>query len=145
LSGVIGTAPLALRVLLGLLDVALGLWLALLGALALRGRLRGNGVLGLRTSATVADPARFTLANRVAGGPWLVAGAIGILTGALVFLMPTLPAVLTVGLLGLLGTLGLTAAGAALGHRAATALPTSRCTGCACLQSGTCERVAELS
>jgi predicted membrane-bound dolichyl-phosphate-mannose-protein mannosyltransferase len=142
---VIAAAPTALRLLFGLLDIALGLWLVLLSALALRGRLRRNVALGLRTSATLADPEHFTLANRVAGGPWLVAGAIGIVTGALAFLMPTVPAVLTVGILGLLGTVGLTGAGAVLGHRAATALPTNRCTGCGCLRSGSCERMPELS
>jgi hypothetical protein len=130
---VIATAPLVLRFVFGLLDIALGAWFALLGTLALRGRLDRTGGLGVRTPAATADPQHFTLANRVAGTPWAAAGGIGVVIGALAFAVPNTPTLLTVGILGLAATLGLALAGAVLGHRAAAALPTSPCAGCTCL------------
>jgi hypothetical protein len=141
---VIGTAPLVLRLVIGVLAAVLGAWFALLGTLAVGGRLRQGGTLGVCTPAAMADAEHFGLANRVAGAPWVAAGAIGLVTGALAFLVPGTSAVLTVGILGLLATVGLAMAGAVLGHRAAAALPASACAGCACLGVCGTERVSSL-
>ncbi|MBB5958674.1 putative membrane protein [Saccharothrix tamanrassetensis] len=124
---------IVLLVVLGLVGVAFGT----VGTLGMRGRLHRNRFFGVRTKATLRDDEAFGLANRIAGVPNLVAGAVALVTAAAVALNPA--TALVVGLIGLVGALTIAAAGGVLGHRAAEAMPepeTSGCGGCAC--AGAC-------
>ncbi|MGH3632344.1 MAG: SdpI family protein [Sciscionella sp.] len=140
-----GDAATVVRLVVLIVDVALGAPLLLIGVLGLRGRIAEHGRLGVRSAAATRDSAHFRLANRAAGAPWLVAGAIAGLAGLLALVLPHNATVLTVGVIGLLAAVGLSAAGGALGHRAAAALPVARpaCTGCVCSTSdGGCSVLA---
>ncbi len=124
---------IVLLVVLGLVGVAFGT----IGVLGLRGRLHRNRFFGVRTKATLRDDETFALANRIAGVPTLVAGAIALVAAAAVAMNPT--TALVVGLIGLVGALLIASAGGVLGHRAAEALPetaSAGCGGCAC--AGAC-------
>ncbi|GAA1340186.1 SdpI family protein [Saccharothrix algeriensis] len=124
---------IVLLVVLGLVGVAF----VAVGALGTRGRLGRNRFFGVRTKATLRDDEAFALANRIAGVPTLVAGAIALASAAAVAANPG--TALVVGLIGLVGALVIAAAGGVLGHRAADAMPEpapSGCGGCAC--AGAC-------
>ncbi|MEU4801514.1 SdpI family protein [Actinosynnema sp. NPDC023587] len=124
---------IVLLVVLGLVGGSLGA----VGVLGMRGRLPRNRFFGVRSKATLRDDEAFTLANKVAAVPTVVAGAIALVTAAVVAVDPS--TALVVGLIGLVGALVIAGAGGVLGHRAAEALPepeTSGCGGCAC--AGAC-------
>ncbi|RKT51813.1 SdpI family protein [Saccharothrix australiensis] len=124
---------IVLLVVLGLVGVAF----VAVGVLGMRGRLHRNRFFGVRTKATLRDDEAFTLANRIAAVPTLVAGAIALATGVAVAL--NAETALVVGALGLVGSLVIASAGGVLGHRAAEAMPSPEpagCGGCAC--AGAC-------
>ncbi|HEY0450011.1 SdpI family protein [Actinophytocola sp.] len=123
--------------LLALVPLVVGLVVAAVGVLGLRERLPRNRFGGVRTPATLRDDETFRVANKVAGLPIAVAGAVGIVSGA-----AGLVAGLAVTLVGLVGMCAIALAGGMLGHRAAEAMPAPApelpegCKGCVC---GGCE------
>lgn len=125
-----------LAVVLGLVGVAF----AVVGSLGLRGRLRRNPFVGVRTKAALRDDEAFALANRVAGVPNVGAGAVALVCGVVVLFAPTAVTAVVVSLIGLLGGVAVAVAGGLVGHRAAAALPEPEpaggCGGCAC--AGAC-------
>lgn len=119
-----------LPVVLGILGVGLGL----IGFSGLRGTLTRNRYVGVRTAASMRDDEAFLLANRVAGLPYLVAGAVAVVSGVAGILVQD--TAITVLVVGALGTAAITVAGGLMGHRAAEAMPAPEapkgCGGCAC-------------
>jgi uncharacterized membrane protein len=130
---------------LAILLVAAGLVIATVGLLGLLQRLPRNRFVGVRTSATLRDEEAFRLANRVAGLPTLVAGAVAVLAGLAGYLAPTTGGLLASVIIGLVGLLAITVGAGVLGHRAALAVPKptgtptpapAACKACDC--GGTC-------
>ncbi|GAA0612789.1 hypothetical protein GCM10010174_33020 [Kutzneria viridogrisea] len=112
-----------------------GAALVVVGFLGLRGGLKRNRFLGVRTPAALASEEAFLLANQVAGLPVLVGGAVGVLGSAAAI---ALGGSLLPLLIGLVGMAVIVLAGAGLGARAAAAMPEPEpalpagCSGCAC-------------
>jgi uncharacterized membrane protein len=113
--------------------VLVGVSFVVIGVLGLRGSLRRNRYFGVRTPAALRSDEAFTLANRVAGLPTLVAGAVGVLGSVTSLALSTAIIPLAVGTVGMFA---IVLAGAVAGHRAAEALPEPElpagCAGCAC-------------
>ncbi|HEY3608948.1 MAG TPA: SdpI family protein [Pseudonocardiaceae bacterium] len=128
-------APAALRIVLLLVLLALGVPLGVVGTLGWRQRLAREGRLGVRTTAAMRSDDAFRLANRVAGLPVLVAGVVAVFAGIAAFLLPnTVASVVATGI-GLVGAVAIARAGGIVGDRAAGALPKPvppQCAGCAC-------------
>ena len=109
-----------------------------MGVLGWRERLPRNRFGGVRTPATLRSERAFRVANKVAGPPFVVAGAVGVLTG----IAGLTTGLLVIMILGLVGLVAITIAGGMLGHRAAEAVPEEQpelpagCRGCQC---GGCE------
>jgi hypothetical protein len=127
--------------LIALVPLLVGLVVATVGVLGFRERLPRNRFGGVRTPATLRDDETFRVANKVAGLPVAVGGAVGVVSGAVAFTVSgALFAVICV--VGLVGMFVITAAGGVLGHRAAEAMPEpaaevpAGCAGCSC---GGCE------
>jgi uncharacterized membrane protein len=124
--------------LVALVPLVIGVVVAVIGALGWRERLPRNRFGGVRTPATLRSAEAFALGNRVAGLPIMVAGLVGVVSGAVAFGLAGSAAILVVSVLGLLGTLLIATAGGMLGHRAAEAMPDPEpelpagCKGCAC-------------
>lgn len=124
-----------------MLTCILAVAVAVVGLLGWMQRLPLNRFAGVRTAATMRDAETFRIANKVAGLPISVAGAIGVLGGVLALTLPT--GGLVAGLLGVIGMVVIACAGGLLGHRAALAVPKPEpelpagCAGCAC---GGCDR-----
>ncbi|MBP2339926.1 SdpI family protein [Saccharothrix coeruleofusca] len=117
--------------------VLVGVALVAIGVLGVRGQLRRNRFVGVRTAASLRDDETFALANRVAGVPNLVAGLVALLAGAAVLVNPATAVV--VGLVGLVGAVAIAVAGGVQGHRAAEALPEPEKSGCStCACAGAC-------
>jgi uncharacterized membrane protein len=112
-----------------------GVSFGVIGGLGLRGALRRNRFFGVRTEAAMRSDEAFTLANRVAGLPTLVAGLAGVIGAATSLALRDAILPLAVGVVGMLA---IVVAGAATGNRAAEALPEPEptlpagCAGCAC-------------
>ncbi|RSM84612.1 hypothetical protein DMH04_20565 [Kibdelosporangium aridum] len=117
-----------------------GLAVTVTGLLGFRERLPLNRIAGVRTAAAMRDADTFRVANKVAGLPFVVAGAIGVLGGVLLLVMQTGGIVAVVLSLG--GMLVIASAGGLLGHKAALAVPEPEpelpagCAGCACGNCG---------
>jgi hypothetical protein len=129
------TAPAALRIVLLLVLLALGVPLGVVGSLGWRQRLVRAGRLGVRTPAAMRSDDAFRLANRVAGLPVLVAGVVAVLGGIAAFGLPSTVASVVAAGIGLVGAVAIARAGGVVGDRAAGALPTPvppQCVGCAC-------------
>ena len=115
--------------------VLAGVAFGAIGLLGMRGGLRRNRFVGVRTPAALRSDEAFLLANRAAGLPILVGGVAGVLGGGSALATGYSVVPLLVGLAGML-SIGL--AGAAVGTRAAEALPApapgapAGCGGCAC-------------
>lgn len=122
--------------MLALIPALLGVLVGWGGFLGWREKLPRARGAGVRTEATMRSDEAFRVANRVAGLPTMVAGAVGVLAGAAVLAMPdTLGAVLA-AIFGVVAVFVLVAGGGILGHRAASAVPVptapAGCGGCAC-------------
>ncbi|PRX47692.1 SdpI/YhfL family protein [Prauserella shujinwangii] len=121
-----------------LLPMVLGVLVGWGGYLGLREKLPRDRGTGLRTPSTLRSDEAFRVANRVAGLPTVVAGTIGVLSGAAALAMPSTPGMVTAVVIGVVAMFGLVAGGGALGHRAANAVPApapaepAGCSGCAC-------------
>jgi hypothetical protein len=124
--------------LVSLVPLVVGLGIGVVGVLGWRERLPRNRFGGVRTPATLRSERAFRVANKVAGPPLAVAGAIGVLSG----LAGLTTGLLVIMIVGLAGLAGITIAGGVLGHRAAEAVPEEKpelpegCRGCQC---GGCE------
>jgi hypothetical protein len=126
--------------LLALVPLLVGSALVVVGLLGLLERLPRNRFVGVRTPATLRTDRAFHLANKVAGLPVAVAGTVGVLSGVLGLLTPSL----VLAAVGFAGLVGIAVAGGVLAHRAAEAVPEPEpapalpagCRGCAC---GGCE------
>lgn len=130
----------SVQVVVGVLVAVTGVGLGVAGWLGLRGTLRRNRFIGVRTAATMASDQAFQLGNRVAGPPLLAAGTVAVLGGAAAAVMPATPAFVVVLGVVCAGVVGLSAAGGLLGSRAAASLPAAApaaCAGCACGGPGT--------
>jgi hypothetical protein len=127
--------------IIALVPLLAGLVVATVGVLGFRERLPRNRFGGVRTPATLRDDETFRVANKVAGLPVAVGGAVGVVSGAVAFAMSG-ALLVVICVLGVVGMLAITAAGGVLGHRAAEAVPEQAaelpegCKGCAC---GGCE------
>jgi hypothetical protein len=130
-----------LRIVLLVVLAAYGVPLVVVGVLGWRERLARTGRLGVRTPAALRDDDSFRLANRVAGLPGAVAGAVAVLGGIAAFgLHPVVGSVLA-AVIGLVGATVIARAGGVLGTRAAAALPAPEpvpagCAGCLCGAGG---------
>lgn len=124
-----------------LVPAVLGVLVGWGGVLGLREKLPRDRGAGVRTRATLRSDEAFRVANRAAGLPTVVAGAVGVLSGGAGLVMPTLWGTLIAAVIGLAGMFALVAGGGALGHRAALAVPepapeAAGCGGCACGAGG---------
>jgi SdpI/YhfL family protein len=126
-----------LRIVLLAVSVLYGGPLAWVGMLGWRRRLSLSGRLGVRTPAALRDYQAFQLANRVAGPPEVVAGAVAVLGGLAAFALPTVAGTVVAAVIGLVGATAIARAGGVLGTRAAAALPApAGCAGCSCGSAG---------
>jgi uncharacterized membrane protein len=123
-----------LRIVLLAVLVAYGLPLVWIGLLGWRSRLSLTGRFGVRTPAALRDYQAFQLANRVAGPPEVVAGAVAVLGGLAGFALADAVGTVVAAVIGLVGATVIARAGGVLGTRAAAALPAPAggCTGCSC-------------
>jgi nitrate reductase NapE component len=120
--------------------MAVGLLLALVGALGWRGRLRRNRFAGVRTAVTMSSEDAFRVGNRVAGPVVLAAGAVSLLGGVAALVVPSAVAGWTVLAVTTVGAFGLTVAGGVLGSAAAPGsapVQPARPVGCASCVCGT--------
>ncbi|MFC4005276.1 SdpI family protein [Prauserella oleivorans] len=120
-----------------LIPALLGILVGWGGYLGLREKLPRDRGAGVRTAATLRSDEAFRVANRVAGLPTIVAGAVGVLAGVAGLLMPNAWGTVIAAVIGLVGMFALVAGGGVLGHRAAAAVPPpsevpAGCSGCAC-------------
>lgn len=124
---------MTLRIVLLALLAAYGLPMVWVGVLSWRQRLSMTGRFGVRTPAALRDYRSFQLANRVAGPPEVVAGAVAVLGGLAAFALPTVAGTVVAAVIGLAGATVIARAGGVLGTRAAAALPApTGCAGCSC-------------
>ncbi|HEX5404229.1 MAG TPA: SdpI family protein [Pseudonocardiaceae bacterium] len=124
---------MTLRIMLLVLLVAYGVPLFVVGVLGWRQRLAFTGRLGVRTPAALRDEGTFALANRVAGLPGMVAGAVAVLGGIAAVLLPTVVGEVIAAVIGLVGSVVIARAGGVLGTRAAAAVPAPAGCGGGCL------------
>lgn len=130
---------LAVQVIFCVLLVTAGAALVLLGWCGLRGKLSPNRYVGIRTAATLRDDQAFKIGNRAAGPALLAAGAVALLSGVSVPLLPSMASVVLVFVIGAVGGFALMTVGGVTGNRAAEALPDpSPCATCV----GGCRSVA---
>ena len=115
--------PLSIRLVLGALELCLGLGLLVVAALGARSRLPRNGWLGVRTAATMRTQQSFALANRVAAVPIGAAGAVVAVGGTALLAGADGPLAWVVLGTSVLGGLVLAGVGGSAGDRAAAALP----------------------
>lgn len=120
---------IVLSVILLVVLLAGALALAVVAYLGLRGQLRRNAVVGVRTPASLKSDETFAVANKVAG-PTTAAAAVFLLIGAVATVAPggvfgVVAAVLTV-----VAALSTAAYGGAMGSKAAAAMPTEETGGC---------------
>jgi uncharacterized membrane protein len=122
---------LAVQVIFGVILVGAGTALLLIGWRGVRGRLRPNRYAGVRTEATLRSEAAFEIGNRAAGPALIAAGAVGLLCGASLPLLPALSSVVLVTVIGVIGGFALMTIGGLVGNRAAQAVPQPSTAGCA--------------
>lgn len=129
---------LAVQVIFCVLLVAAGAALVLLGWSCLRGKLPPNRYVGIRTVATLRSDLAFETGNRAAGPALVAAGAVALLSGVSLPLLPSPGSVALVTAIGGIGGFALMTVGGVAGHRAAEALPDSAPSGCAGCTGGCC-------
>ncbi len=120
---------------LALIPALLGVLVGWGGYLGWREKLPRSRRAGVRTDATMRSDEAFRVANRVAGLPTMVGGAVGVLAGAAALAMPGTGGAVIAAVVGVLGVFVLLAGGGLLGHRAAAAVPPPEpvgCGGCPC-------------
>ncbi|MEY7972407.1 SdpI family protein [Saccharomonospora xinjiangensis] len=121
---------------LALIPALLGVLVGWGGFLGWQEKLPRSRGAGVRTEATMRSDEAFRVANRVAGLPTMVAGAVGVLAGAATLAMPSTLGAVLAATFGVVAVFVLVAGGGVLGHRAATLIPApvepAGCGGCAC-------------
>lgn len=127
---------LAVQLIFCAVLVAAGAALLLLGWRGLHGTLPPNRYVGIRTVATLRSDQAFEVGNRAAGPALLAAGAVALLSGVSLPLLPSLTSVVLVAVIGAVGGFALMTVGGVVGHRAAEAIPTP--SGCATCTGGCC-------
>lgn len=140
-TGLTYPGAVLLRLIVTAVLVVAGIALLAVAVLGARSALRRNRWAGVRTPATMASEAAFTLGNRAAAVPVGAAGAVGVAGGAVlvagaggaVFWI-----VLAVSVVGLLVLAGI---GGVVGDRAAAAAPVPAPVGCGGVCAG-CDLVA---
>lgn len=147
-SGAYPGAVTGVQVVSLVVGLALGALFIVIGALGLRGSLRRNKFVGVRSAAAMRSEEAFRLANRVSGLPLVVAGAVAAAGGLITTALGSTSFVLTVALVTLIGAVLIAVAAGGLGNRAAAALPEPEstkvgggCTGCVCGSAGGCGAV----
>jgi uncharacterized membrane protein len=115
--------PIGPRVVVAVLLVAVGGALATVGWRGWRERLPRNRFAGVRTAATLRSDEAFRVANKVAGLPTLLAGAVMAAGGLLAGTLVGAPTLVTAVVVVVVGSCALAVAGGRLGHRAALAVP----------------------
>lgn len=128
--------PPTLRLILATLLVLAGAVFVAVAVLGARARLRRNRWIGVRTPATLASDAAFTIANQAGAAPVGAAGAVAVAGGAVLFSGADGVLGWVVLAISLVGTVVLAGVGGLVGDRAATAVvpPSPFSAGCA----GTC-------
>jgi uncharacterized membrane protein len=130
------------QVAVGVLLMVAGLAVSAAGWTGLRGTLRRNRFVGVRTAASMSSDRAFAAANRVAAPALLAAGGIAVLGGAAAIAAPSGLAFAVVVVVTAVGLLALALVGGSLGARAALSVTASTqrrapCAGCACGGPGT--------
>jgi hypothetical protein len=125
--------PLSIRLVLGALELCMGLGLLVVAGLGAGRRLPQNRWLGVRTAATMRSAEAFQVANRVAAVPLGAAGAVAAVGGAMLLAGADGPLAWVVLVISVLGSLVLAGVGGSAGDRAAAAVsrPTATADGCA--------------
>jgi len=100
-----------------------GVTLTVIGWLAMGERLPRNGFFGVRTAETMRGEDIFRVANRVAGLPIAVGGAVATATGIGQFVIPDTAASIVVAAVGVAGMAVITVTGGVHGHRIAASMP----------------------
>lgn len=113
------SVTLAVQIILCAVLVLGGAALLVVGRRGLQGRLPRNRYAGVRTPAALRTEEAFELGNRVAAPATLAGGAVGVLSGAALPMLPSLSSVLTIAVIGLVGGFALMTIGGVLGTRAA--------------------------
>jgi len=116
IPGAVSAYPV--RVVITAVLLLVGTGLLAVGLLGWRGRLPRNRFAGVCTPAALRSDAAFVAANRVAGLPVIVAGAVCAGSGALALGASGATLAVIVGI-GVVGTVLLVVAGGVLGDRAA--------------------------
>lgn len=114
----------------GLLLVLAGGGLAAVAVLGARSRLRRNRWAGVRTEATLASDAAFTLANRAAAVPTGAAGAVAVIGGGALLGGAGGTLAVVVLVVAVAGVLVLAGLAGVVGNRAAAAAPQLASAGC---------------
>ena len=146
-TAAISYGPFAVRLVPLVVLLALGIALAVVGWRGYRGELAFRGRLGVRTAAAARSPETFRLANRVAGLPSLVAGAVAVVCGVAAFVMPNMLGTVLCAAIGLIGGVLIARARGVAGSHAAAAMsvamsaaertnPSPGCAGCDCGAGG---------
>jgi hypothetical protein len=135
--------PVSVRVVIGLLELLVGVAALVVAALGARSRLRRNRLVGVRTAATMRSDEAFAAANRAAAVPVAAAGAVALLGGGALLAGAEGAAGWVVLVIGLVGTVALLGVGGLVGDRAAAAVPPgpAQPNGCAGACAG-CDLVA---
>ncbi|MDR7302036.1 SdpI family protein [Haloactinomyces albus] len=110
---------LVVQIILGAILVLGGAAVLLVGWRSLHGRLTRNRYVGVRTPATMHSEEAFELGNRVAAPAMLAGGAVGVLSGTALPMLPSLFTIVMVAVIGLIGWFALMMIGGVLGTRAA--------------------------
>jgi len=131
--------PQTVRLVLGALLVVLGVALFTVAALGLRRRLPRNRWAGVRTPASLASDAAFSIANQVAAAPLGAAGAVALAGGVALVAGASGVLAWTLLVVSLAGVFVLAGVGGVAGDRAARSVPvpatapsgcTGTCAGC---------------
>ncbi|MGB3771576.1 MAG: SdpI family protein [Rhodococcus sp. (in: high G+C Gram-positive bacteria)] len=120
---------IVLSVILLLVLLAGALALGAVAFLGLRGTLRRNSRVGVRTAASMRSDEAFTVANKVAA-PTTAAGAFFLLIGAVATMAPGGLFGVVAAVLTTVAALATAAYGGSMGNRAAEAMPAGDAGGC---------------
>lgn len=128
--------PPTLRLIIGTLLVLAGVLFVAVALLGARSRLRRNRWIGVRTPATLASAAAFTIANQAGAAPAGGGGAVSVVGGAVLLSGADGVLAWVVLAISVAGTAVLAGLGGVVGDRAASAVVAPSPFSAAC--AGTC-------